>query len=60
VHRLSSADDREALAQAREMTRGASGVAAFDLWDDEERVHGAVPRTKSPGDKKFDANLSSL
>ena len=48
VQKLSAADDREALALAREMVRGASGVAVFDLWDRERRIHGAAPRTKKP------------
>ena len=48
THRLSAANDREALAMAREMVAGASGVAGFDLWDRERRVHGVAPKTKSP------------
>jgi len=43
VHKLSAADDQEARAQASEMVRGASGVATFDLWEDDRRIHGAAP-----------------
>ncbi len=47
VHKLSAADDQEALAMAAEMVRGASGVAAFDLWDGERRVHGVAPTMRA-------------
>ena len=43
AHKLSAADDREALAQAREMVRGASGVTIFDLWQGERRIEGKAP-----------------
>ncbi len=48
VHKLSAADDQEAVAQARAMVQGASGVASFDLWDDGRRIEGAVPRREKP------------
>ena len=31
---------------ARDMVKGASGVATFDLWEGERRIHGAVPSQK--------------
>jgi hypothetical protein len=46
THRLSAADDGEALARAREMVSGATGVATFDLWDHERRIHGSA-RTRN-------------
>jgi hypothetical protein len=46
THELSAADDREALAQAREMVRGASGVTIFDLWQGERRIEGKAPTRK--------------
>ena len=44
VHNLSAADDQEALTMAREMVKGASGVATFDLWEGESRIHGDAPK----------------
>jgi len=46
VQQLSAADDKEAVATAREMVRSASGVATFDLWQGERRIHGAAPKMK--------------
>ena len=28
------------------MVRGASGVATFDLWDGDRRIHGAAPQNE--------------
>ena len=46
VQRFSADDDKEAVAAARDMVKGASGVATFDLWDDGRRIEGAVPTMK--------------
>jgi len=37
VQRLSAEDDEEALAMARDMVKGASAVARFDLWQGERQ-----------------------
>ena len=43
VQRLSAEHDKEALSMARDMVKGASAVARFDLWQGERRVDGAAP-----------------
>jgi hypothetical protein len=48
VQRFSAGDDQEAVAQAREMVKGASGVATFDLWEAARRIKGAAPRKGKP------------
>jgi hypothetical protein len=48
VHQFSASNDKEAVAQAREMVKGASGVATFDLWDDGRRIEGAAPIKGKP------------
>ena len=52
VQRFSAGDDKEAVVAARDMVKGASGVATFDLWNDGRRIEGAAPTMKgkpSPG-----------
>ena len=46
VQRLSAEDDKEALSMARDMVKGASAVARFDLWQGERRIEGKAPGTK--------------
>jgi len=46
VQRLSTENDKEALSMAREMVKGASAVARFDLWQGEGRIEGEAPKTK--------------
>ena len=46
VQRLSTENDKEALSMAREMVKGASAVARFDLWQGERRIEGEAPKTK--------------
>ena len=42
VQRLSAEDDEEALAMARNMVKGASAVARFDVWQGERRIEGTA------------------
>jgi hypothetical protein len=46
VQRLSAETDEEALAMAREMVKGASAVARFDLWQDHRCIEGAPTMRK--------------
>ena len=46
VQRLSAENDKEALSMARDMVKGASTVARFDLWQGERRVEGRAPTAK--------------
>ena len=46
VQRLSAEDDKEALSMARDMVKGASAVARFDLWQAERRIEGKAPTAK--------------
>jgi hypothetical protein len=46
VQRLSAATDEEALSMARDMVKGASAVARFDVWQAERQIHGAAPTMK--------------
>ena len=46
VQRLSAKDDKEALEMARDMVKGASAVARFDLWQAERRIGGPPPRVR--------------
>ena len=46
VQRFSAEDDKEAPSMAREMVKGASAVARFDLWQGERRIEGAAPTRK--------------
>jgi hypothetical protein len=43
VQRFSAETDKEALSMARDMVKGASAVARFDVWQGERRIEGAVP-----------------
>jgi hypothetical protein len=43
VQRLSAEDDKEALAMARDMVKGGSAVARFDLWEGTRHIRGAAP-----------------
>jgi hypothetical protein len=46
VQRFSADTDNEALAMAREMVKGASAVARFDLWQDDRCIEGVAPTTR--------------
>jgi hypothetical protein len=46
VQRLSAETDEEALSMARDMVKGASALARFDLWQAERQIHGAAPTMK--------------
>jgi len=46
VQRLSAENDKEALSMARDMVKGASAVARFDLWQGERRIEGGAPTAK--------------
>ena len=43
VQRLSVETDKEALSMGRDMVKGASAVARFDVWRGERRIEGATP-----------------
>jgi hypothetical protein len=43
VQRLSAETDNEALSMARDMVKGASVVARFDLWQGDSCIEGAAP-----------------
>ena len=43
VQRLSAETDNEALSMARDMVKGASVVARFDLWQGDRRIESAAP-----------------
>lgn len=46
VQRLSAENDEEALSMARNIVKGASAVAGFDLWQGERHIEGKAPTTK--------------
>jgi hypothetical protein len=43
IQRLSAETDEEALAMAREIIKGASAAASFDLWQDDRCIEGEAP-----------------
>ena len=48
VQRVSAESDKEALAMARDMLKGDSPLAGFELWRGTRRVHTETRKRKSP------------
>jgi hypothetical protein len=55
VQRLSAETDEEALAMAREMVKGASAAASFDLWQDDRCIEGEAPTTRKGKPRRLGA-----
>jgi hypothetical protein len=43
VQRFSAETDKEALSMTRDMVKGASAGARFNVWQGERRIEGAAP-----------------
>jgi hypothetical protein len=55
VQRLSAETDKEALSMARDMVKGASAVARFDLWQGERCIEGTAPTIRKRKSRQVSA-----